>query len=239
MDKILIVITGIGDPHYNEKVNILNNNLKRIIDTNIHYKLKVLVSLYSVNNELNISNPNIKLKIIREQNYIGDFILKYVKPKKKYKYIILLLDDIELNDTFNLENIINMYNNTKFPTKYNILSPTLTCDSVYSHEYMRMNNTNISNVQGNEYISKKCEYFFYLMNNKSYNQYYKIFTDNSKYVKYMWGIDNILYKYNISTLLLKSFNVKHYYTHGPGAHANKCQKYMKKLLKNIKKLNLN
>jgi hypothetical protein len=253
MDRILIVITGIGEPYYSEKLKILKNNIERLLNKN--YKLDILISLYSINNKLKLSDifndeliildnkvlnnetkfkikykkSKIKLKIIKEQNYVGEFILKYVIPNSKYKYVILLLDDIELNDTFNLENIITVYNNTKFPTKYNILSPTLTLDSVYSHEYM-LNNFNSNR------IVNKCEYFFYLMNYKSYKQYYSIFTDNPNYIKYMWGIDIILYLYNISSVLLNNFTIKHYYTHGPGKHANKCAKYMRKLIKNVKKL---
>ena len=237
MDKILIVITGIGNPHYNEKFKILNNNLKLIIDTNINYKLNILISLYSVDNELNLNiNENIKVKIIKEQNFIGEFILKHVKPKNKYKYVILLLDDIELNNSFNLENIINIYKNTKFPTQYNILSPTLTTDSLYSHKYMLNSSSNVDR------IVKICEYFFYLMDTKSYEQYYKIFRDNPKYIKYMWGVDLILDKYKISAILLKSFSVKHYYKQTDGKLNNKCYRYMIKLIKNVnkyKKIDLN
>ena len=135
MDRILIVITGIGEPYYNEKLKILKNNIERLLNKN--YKLDILISLYSINNELKLSDifddeliildnkilnneikfkikykkSKIKLKIIKEQNYVGEFILKYVIPNSKYKYVILLLDDIELNDTFNLENIITVYNN--------------------------------------------------------------------------------------------------------------------------------
>lgn len=220
MPKIQLVLTGIGNPNYETKIQLLKKNLNKIISTKGSFRIDLFVSIYTQDvefpeDEIKSMLMDGKLNIIREQNYIGEFIYKYIKPRNKYMYVILMLDDVEIKGHFSLNNIINSYKKTN---NIKIFSPVLTTDSVSAHTHMIVDNTF---KETKKYVDF-CELFFYLMDKKTYNIYYNIISSYPEYTKYMWGVDLLLSKYGIQSVLINRFRVKHLYSNINGNESYKC-----------------
>lgn len=229
--NVLIVITGIGEPHYTEKLLFLENNLRIIFETKGKYKIDLLVSLYCPDllfPEEEIRKYVSSFTLVREQNYIGKFIYKYVSPDIIHNYVMLMLDDITLSDNFSFSDIMKKYKHSN----ENILSPVLSEDSIISHEYMKWKSGEGSGA--GDRIVKKCEYMLYIMNMKSYRIYYKIICSYPEHTQYMWGVDLLLSKYGLSSILINNFVVKHHYSHGLCDYSRLCSENMNKLLEKHK-----
>ena len=169
MLNILIVIPGLGEPYLNHKLEILHNNIKNI-DNTINANLTLMIFNYSsTKNNYNFVTKN-KLCTIEYsgKNYIGQALYKYVKPEfvESFDYIFIILDDIELNSTFDLQRLIYNYNCHKI----DILSPSLTLDSQYSHKHMLQDESPINTIR----LSTFLELFCYLMNPEVFKKYVKV-----------------------------------------------------------------
>lgn len=225
--NVLVVLTGIGEPHYNDKLLFLENNLKLINDTKGKYNINLQVSLYSQELEFpeeQISKYVNSFALVKEKNYIGGFLYKHVPPNDTYDYIMLILDDITLSDNFSFSDIMKKYKKSKV----NILSPVLSEDSITGHNYMKQRNDK------KDRIVKRCEYMLYIMKMKSYRKYYKIISSYPEYTQYMWGVDLLLSKYNLTTMLEGNFVVKHHYSHGECEYSKLCSESMRMLLEKHK-----
>lgn len=195
--KLLVTIPGIGDNHFEDKKIFLKNNID-IIKNTFSGNVDFLLFNYSNNDFTDFEG----VKVIKEKGIIGQYIFKYLNPKEltDYDYIILMLDDILLSDSFNIDYLIKVYQENDL----NIISPSLTKDSKFSYEFM---------VENYEYkdslrIVNFCEYFFYLMDIKSYNRYWNLFDDKTYW---LWGIDLCLDKKGFRMGILNDYNIKHFY----------------------------
>jgi len=195
--KLLVTIPGIGDNHFEEKKIFLKRNIE-IIKSTFNGDVDFLLFNYSDND----FNEFEDLKIVKETGIIGQFIFKKLEPKtlESYDYIILMLDDIELSNNFNIDEMVEVYNNNNL----NILSPSLTKDSKYSYSFMLENDS----FKGYLRITNFCEYFFYFMDVNSYNKYWSLFDENTYW---LWGIDLCLDNQGFKMGILNDFKIKHYY----------------------------
>jgi hypothetical protein len=203
MSNILIVIPGLGEPYLQHKLNILHNNIK-IIDNTINGNLTLMIFNYSLTNNNYNFNTNNKLCVIehKKKTYLGQAIFNYVQPQliDSFDYILMILDDIELNSSFDLQRMIYSYNKYKF----DILSPVLTLDSQYSHLQMLEDTSPINSIRTSTFI----ELFCYLMDPCVYKKYYQFYDENSKFC---WGIDLLLYEYKFKLGLINDVLMKHHY----------------------------
>jgi hypothetical protein len=197
--RLIVTIPGIGNNHFEEKKVFLKKNID-IIKKTFSGDIDFLLFNYSNND---FSDFESSIKIIKESGIIGQFIFNKLKPDslEEYDYIILMLDDIELSDNFNIDEMIKIYDYNKL----DILSPSLTKDSKFSHNGFMLEDEKF---EGCLRIVNFCEYFFYLMNIKSYQKYYKLF-DKKTY--WLWGIDLCLDKQGFKMGILNNFKIKHYY----------------------------
>jgi hypothetical protein len=195
--KLLVTIPGIGNKHFEEKKTFLKSNIGIIKDTFIG-DVDFLLFNYSDNDFSDFEN----IKIVKEGGIIGQYIFKYLNPDdiNRYDYIILMLDDILLSDNFNIDYLIKLYKESNL----NIISPSLTKDSKFSYEFMIENYEYKDSLR----IVNFCEYFFYLMDFKSYEKYYKLFDDKTYW---LWGIDLCLYKQGFKMGIFNDFKIKHFY----------------------------
>lgn len=229
--KILFAVTGIGQPHYDHKLEILKHNISKLeMKLEVEVELKIIISFYDNGTipEWILSRKNIK--IVNEPNHVGSFIQKHLTPAEDFDYIFLILDDIQLPDDFDYIKMIKTYK--KLYHKKMLLSCTLSTDSKISHQYMVTQENYI--IEPELYSTRRekcCEYFFYLMNHKSYERYYSIINSYPKYTERMWGVDVLLDKYRIKAYLSDQIVCKHFYSHGAGAFADVCREQMKKLMK--------
>jgi hypothetical protein len=199
--KLLVTIPGIGDNHFEEKKIFLKKNID-IIKRTFSGEIDFLLFNYS-NNDFSYFEYLRNLKIIKESGIIGQFIFNKLKPSdlKDYDYIILMLDDIELSDNFNIDEMIKIYNDNNL----NILSPSLTKDSKFSHNGFMLENERFESALR---IVNFCEYFLYIMNMESYTRYWSLFDEKTYW---LWGIDFCLYKQGFKMGIVNDFKIKHYY----------------------------
>ena len=192
--KVAVIIMGFGDPYWDKKVDILKNNIKILEKWEPDY----YVSQYTLDKDIDIPNLN----VIKNKGILGQLLYDNWHPDKfiNYDHIIILLDDIELQDNFDLDYIVNIKNKYNF----DILSPSLTNDSKFSHSFMLHENKN--------YIIKEtnfCELFCYVMNFETYKKFYGFIDRENPWI---WGMDTILRTvmgFNIG--ILNNVNIKHYF----------------------------
>lgn len=202
MIKVAVIIMGFGEPYWNTKINILKNNINILNKYNPEYFISQYTMDKTIINTNIDTNIDINLNIIKKVGILGQLLVDNWHPDKfiNYDYIILLLDDIELQDNFDLDYIINMKN------KYNlnIVSPSLTKDSLYTHKIMKQTN--------DTYVLKEtkfCELFCYIMDYETYKIYYE-FTDRNN--PWTWGMDTILcsiMKFRVG--IFNNITMKHYF----------------------------
>ena len=199
--NFLLIIPGYGGKEWEIKSVCINKSINKIKNTcpeNSNFTIKIFNYDSSPNN-FNFG----EFEEIIKPGILGEFIYNYVKPSlvENYDYIILMLDDIILQDNFNLKdalNILNLHN-------LDLISPSLTLDSIHTHRESLVDLNNTSNNK----IGRICnfvEFFFYIIPSKSYNNYYSLFYKDTKW---MWGIDYCM-DHLMKMCILDNMNMKHY-----------------------------
>jgi hypothetical protein len=203
-DKVLVIIPGLGNPHFHTKLEILLNNISTIRNSSVD--ISIYIFLYSQEhlNELQFALQNIQMdiNIICKPGVIGQFIYNDISHSlvKKYDYILFILDDIELDKGYNITDCIYMYK------KYNmdILSFPLTSESNTAHSFMLQKEEFKNNILEVNFI----EFFSYFMNTETLYRYKKFFNSDTCW---LWGIDYTLYKYNFRLFRIEYLPIKHYF----------------------------
>lgn len=212
--KLFVLITGFGNNHIEHKLLILKNNIKRIISKSkgIWNKIEINIAVYEDNyiiliDELLINifyeEIEVYINIIYKKGIVGEFIYELAKPIdiSNYDYVMLLLDDVEILDDIDWDYLLILKENTQC----NIISPSMSKNSLLENKNMFVNDKNLYNAK----VIPQCEYFCYIMDIDSYiNKYYPLLDINNPW---LWGIDLILYIVNIRVCLVNSFIVRHYY----------------------------
>ena len=147
MINFLLVIPGYGGKEYDKKSDFINqsiNKIKQTAPTNSIFTIKIF--------NYDSSPNNFKFGEFEEiikPGILGEYIYNYIQPEmvEKYDYVIMMLDDIILQDNFNLNDaltILNLYN-------LDLISPSLTLDSVHTHKESLVDSTEKSVVPELEY----------------------------------------------------------------------------------------
>lgn len=200
--SLFVLISGFGEPHWDNKVRILENNLEKLSA----YKwedIKVYVCQYSLSKRIpeELLNKYPFVKIIYQEGIVGHFIKKFANPLHigNPTYVMLLLDDIELLN-IDFKTIIRYQKEHSL----DIISPCLCNESKYQYEYIRTSPNAVSIK-----IATCCEYFCMFFPFEKYKIYYShIHEDNP----WMWGNDLIIDKYmNLKIGLLNKMLMKHWY----------------------------
>lgn len=198
-NKILCFIPGFGEPYMERKIAIFKENYNKILRQQLN--IQYIICCYQSNADLikidNFFNKN-NIKIIYEKGIVVDFIVKYLNPKKidnDINRILILFDDIELlNVNFtDLDNLLLSH-------KLDIISPSLSKNSVYSHPYMLTTGNNTLR------IVTHLELFFYYMSCESFYKYYEYLDVKNKWA---WGIDLIIGK-TLSLGLVDFMTMRHH-----------------------------
>lgn len=197
--QLLVIIPGFGgnDNDIALKRRLISKNLE-IIRKTYDGLINVIIFCYD-NKGTDVKIKDINIKEIYKPGVIGQFIYNYITPAfiEKYENLIILLDDIELNENTNINKLIEIQN------KYNadILSPSLSIDSKYSHSFMLEDkNKKIRDVN---FI----ELFFYFFNKKSFLKWLGLLNEKSAW---LWGIDKSLFFNRFKLLLIDAIPMKHH-----------------------------
>lgn len=182
--KLLVIVPGFGDPHWDTKVDILRKNIASVSAHFHDYAFHIIQ--YTQGKQLPndiLANPNIT--VIHDKGILGRNIHVHAPPSildtHNPDYVMILLDDIELETPFDWEHMLIMQKELDL----DISSPVLTNSKMSYWPFMIHNNDPALMAQ----ITTRCELFCYLMTPVAYRIYYK-FCDPEN--PWMWGMDFML-----------------------------------------------
>lgn len=202
--SLFVLISGFGPPHYEHKLQILENNLEKICS----YKwtrLTIKICQYVSPRHFQIPQSlqeKYNLEVIYETGVVGEFIKRHANPVRlaPYDYVLILLDDVELL-SIDFEKMIKYQQDLHL----DILSPTMTPDSKYQYPYMLQDTNTTPHLK----LTAVCEYFCMFFPLSAFTLYYQHITlDNP----WMWGLDLVLHKHvGLKVALCNEFTMKHWY----------------------------
>ena len=197
--RILCLVPGFGEPYMDRKITIFKENYNKITQQQIG--IQYIICCYQPNIDLIKINEIFNKKdisIIYEKGIVVDFLVKYLNPEKinsNFDRVLILFDDIEiLNVNFLvLDNLLINH-------KLDIISPSLSNNSVYSHTYM------LTTGKDTLRLVTHLELFFYYMTVSSFSKYYEYLDIKNKWA---WGIDLIIGK-KLLLGLVDSMTMRHH-----------------------------
>jgi len=205
--SLFLIIPGFGGPNVEHKISILENNLQILKTSKLEFHIRICVYdryYFTIIPDYLLNNTRITW--IYNKGVVGEHILKHAKPildiPKDATYIMILLDDVELQDNVKISKML------EYIEEFNldILSPSLTHDSKFQFQYM----LHIPDHYNEIFITSACEMFCYIMPYASYSN--KYFPHIEKDNPWMWGMDMMLYKYfNIKVGITNNMLMKHHY----------------------------
>jgi hypothetical protein len=220
-NKILVAITGHGEPNYQHKLEIVKKNLTIITSTAPSdsngvpiYDLEVVIFSYDDSiRDLDYKEFEDILTIKKVNGFCGEHIYNHLKPElvEKYEHFIMMLDDILLSSDFNLSYFLEL----KKIHDIDIISPCLSLDSKLNHKAI-VHKPELSKTLR---IVRVLEWFVYIFSKKDgehsiYKKYHSVFDETTST---MWGIDACLHAcLDMKLGIVNHITMKHYY-HGCSA----------------------
>lgn len=199
--KIAVVIPGFGDPHWDHKIQILRNNLDTIRQG--PWSVDVFISQYDFNHEFPKDILyDTSIHITKEKGILGRNLYYHAPPSnlQDYKYVILLLDDVELVAPLDWDSVLSL----KEVCKMDMVSPCLVDP--------RMSVWNFMIHVPSDIVLKEmtvCELFCYFMDIDTYKRYFE-FVDPEN--PWMWGMDFMLKTHmNLRVGILNQVQMIHHY----------------------------
>jgi hypothetical protein len=195
MTRLLVIIPGFGPGQIELKQRILAQNLERIRRT---YSGTVTIQVFNYG-DISCGVPDVTE--IFQRGYVGQFLFRYVKPQlvTAYDNIIVLLDDIELDESFHTDEMI-----TNLTThSLDILSPALTPTSKFSHKTMLQQTSNPGFIRETTFV----EFFCYVMTPSSYAKWHAMMDERSAW---LWGIDVGLYNNGFKLGIYDGVTIHHH-----------------------------
>lgn len=203
MSELHVIIPGFGNPHIENKIQILESNMKYLEQFKWN---KVIYSIFVYDEEIITKIPEYLLNKYNinwffSKGVVWEFIYNNEVPSKliEFSHIIILLDDVELLPNFNIKKAIRYIN------EYNIdiLSPCLSDDSKFEFKWMQKQSNNALRVVS------ACEFFCYIM---TYNGYVKYFEHIDINNRWGWGMDLLLdYKFGLKVMITDNMSMRHHY----------------------------
>ena len=199
--KLLMIVPGFGNP-IDTNGKLLMNNLRLLSQTRQNIDIDVKIYCF-VEANIVIQTPldGIKIEIFYETGVIGEFLYRHIQPSvvKEYDYVIISMDDMELMPEFNLFDFISDKR-----VDWEIISPCLTNDSVYTHEHMlKGSKTGLA-------FHENLELFFYIMTKDAYIHYFDVFI-NDPNINWLWGVDAIFGRKGFKSYINFDSTMRHHH----------------------------
>lgn len=180
--RLLVLIPGFGDPHWDAKVDILRKNIATVAAYFDDYTFKIIQ--YTADKTLPadiLENP--RIDVVHDKGVLGRNLCVHATPAyvetQAADYVVLLLDDVELQAPFDWQELISL----KSVLSLDIISPVLPSPRMTPWNFM---------VQNTDWVAAemtRCELFCYLMTPETYKRYYEYLDINNPW---MWGMDFML-----------------------------------------------
>lgn len=204
--SLFIITPGFGGPHIEEKVEIMAKNLS-IIQSYPWVRWKWTVCAYDAEvmgilPHILHKHPNIEW--VTEPGIVGQYICRHATREhiQDYDYVMMILDDVELQDDVIFEKIIS-YDRT---FRFDIYSPCMTLSSKYQFNYMLVQPENPAVLK----VTSACEAFCYIMRRDSFLQW-QSFIDPDKN-PWLWGLDMCIQKcLGLKCAILNQMRMHHHY----------------------------
>lgn len=185
--KLVVLIPGFGDPHWDKKVHILRKNVATVHKYFDEYVFRIIQ--YTHDKELPediMEHPHVE--IIRDKGILGRNLHVHATPDIVDAYntdfVMILLDDVELADNFDWERVILLKN----AMELDIVSPALTSPDMTVWNFMvKSMNPDILATE-----MTRVELFCYLMTPETYKKYYQFIDPDNPW---MWGMDFMLHSH--------------------------------------------
>ena len=204
---LLIIIPGFGGPNIEHKISILQSNLNIIKGSWISNKIYIRIFVYDSTIIQLLSKELVDNDIITwiiHKGIVGEFLIQYTKniQYNDDTYLLILLDDVELNESVNINKMFKYYNDLSL----DIISPALTHNSKYQFNYMLQ----VPNNDNALYITTACEFFCYFMKYSIYIENYYPYIDINN--PWLWGMDMMLYNYfKLNVAIINGMTMTHHY----------------------------
>lgn len=206
--RILVVITGVGDPNFKQKITHLHNNLKLLDQTKPKNSIIDFEIIY-YDDKLNefTFDQKFNIKKIYNKGLVGKHIYNHLSQKnfQGYDHVVVMLDDIVLCENFDLNDMINL----QVKYEISIFSPSLTEDSVINNGQMMTR----SHHDGKLIIQNHLEYFCYLFClsdpkiKDALGLWLSLFNEDTQYI---WGIDFAITNcLNLKCAMHNDVNMRH------------------------------
>jgi len=221
--RVLVIVPGFGSPNVEQKRRIITSNLDLIKSTSPStWTFDVHVHIYdqspSIPNAKNHYAPGI----------VGEFIGKHRHESLAYNAILIFLDDVELQPSFNMHEAISIQKEHAI----DIISPTLTADSPTPYPYMRQNYKECDVSPPSIRLTFGCEMFCYLMTPTAFATWASHLDQENPW---LWGMDLLVtLKFNLKVAMLPFMTAKHHFqslSYSSFPHINpydQCTKYLAK-----------
>lgn len=211
--KLLVIVPGFGESHWDEKVEILRKNIDSVRGFFDEYTFRIVQ--YTQNKDLPIDIlQNEHIDVIKDVGILGRNIHVHAPPSyvhsERPDYVMLILDDVELKAPFDWNQVFTISK----ALDLDIASPVLTSKSMTVWNFM----TRVEDPMTIATIMRRCEFFCYIMTPRAYETYYS-FVDPMN--PWMWGMDFLLYSHmHLRVGLLQNVYMLHHFwrtapTHDP------------------------
>ena len=201
--KVLVLIPGFGTPYLDHKTHILKKNIQILEKSGV--PLSIHICAYDTNPNIQLdsfilSDP--RITVFYKRGFVGTFIDEHqpIIESSDCTHVILLLDDIELDDNYDIRLLLQL-TNPSVEGAFDILSPSLTHNSQFSHTYLMLENINSKSLippklynsdQPYIILLNQLELFCYFMRKETFIRYVKCanFQENP----WTWGMDLVIQK---------------------------------------------
>ena len=207
--RLCVVVPGLGDPHWEHKVQILEHN--RGVLSHFPGKVEWYISQYEMDKSLPINDDTIH--VTKGKGILGRNIKANASPSQLQladdDYVMILLDDVELVGQIDWQCIMQLMQQTDT----HIVSPSLTEHHMSAWNFM-IREPHEQNVIMK--VMTRCELFCYFMKAETYKKYYHfVDADNP----WMWGMDFMLrnvMQFNVG--IMNHVHMIHHYWRRPNKY---------------------
>lgn len=183
--KLLVLIPGFGDPHWDTKVDILRKNVATVKKYFDDYIFRIIQYTHDKNLPADILDDR-RIEVIYDKGILGRNLYVHATPDVVSSYnadmVMLLLDDVELAEGFDWERVITL----KKAMDLDIVSPALVSPDMTVWNFM------VKSADPNVVAAEmtRVELFCYLMTPEIYKKYFE-FVDPEN--PWMWAMDFMLH----------------------------------------------
>jgi hypothetical protein len=218
--KLDVVIPAIGEPHFDDKLELLRNNVRALTRCSNSIVVSIHCFLYTASatalqrllGVLTDAVPPERIVLHMEPGYLGCFIYRYIQPasmQQRFDYIMFMLDDIELPADFDVAEWIACY------TRYelDVLSPSVAAGSPSQDIMKKRVDVDAAEMRDVDF----CEFFCYLMTPAAYATYYTLLDENTRT---LWGVDLLMHARGLRMGIHNNVEMVHRYTRqGTGGYS--------------------